>query len=229
VVIWITTFSLTADIFLLPLFFMQVQGHSPTEAGWLLLPVGLGAGLAGPIAGRGYDAFGARWITSAGVVYLAGFTATLALWTIDTSAWVIVPLLFVRGFGSAMVLIPWAAALNEVRANEMARATAILGATRNVAGSLIVAILTTFLMERGDALRENAVRGLEPGSPAFFVAARDALMFTFHEVFLIVATVVMLAIVAALMLRSGRPRIAEAERAPAAEPMLIEGAEALGD
>jgi len=218
VVLWLSADGLWGTTFLVALWLQQLQGYTPTEAGLIMIPLGVGGAIAYPIAGRIYDAHGARWVTAAGCFILAGITAAFALWKISTGAWIIALLFLARGVANSMATMPGVAAVHEVRPNEVARANALLQSARQVATSLVIALMATYLVQRTPVLIERGTRGLEPGSTAYFVAMRDAGVFTFHEAFLIVATLTVLAVVVALMLRSGRPpQIVEAEMAPAAE------------
>ncbi len=222
VVLWFDSVAIIGGLFLLPLFLQQIQGRGAMEAGLIAAPGGLAAALIMPIVGRIYDAHGPRWVTAAGAALLGSMTASLALAGIEASGWFIAALMLARGFGAAMALTPSTAAVNEVKGNAMARASALLGASRQIASAIAVAGMATFLAERGSALRESAVRGLAPGSEAFNAAARHAGMLTFHEGFIVAAATLIPALVAALMLRSGRPRVAGTEGTPAAEPALID-------
>ena len=65
--------ALFGGLILLPLYYQLVRGESPLQTGLLLVPQGLGAALAMPIAGRLTDEIGARVVIATGVlVALAG-------------------------------------------------------------------------------------------------------------------------------------------------------------
>src|ERR671936_1024608 len=68
--------ALFGMLILLPLYFQIVRGASPLETGLLMVPQGLGAALAMPIAGALTDKVGARRVVPAGVlVALIGVVA----------------------------------------------------------------------------------------------------------------------------------------------------------
>lgn len=216
-VIVLASLGLFGGLFLLPIFFQRVQGLTAAEAGLLLMPQAIASGICMPIAGRLYDRIGPRWIITAGMSLVAVTSAGLIFLQADTSGWAIAPLLFLRGIGLGFAMMPsLTAALNSVHGPALARATALTNTVRQVAGSFGVAILATFLQERGSALRESAVQGLAPGTPAFFEAIQRATIDSFHEAFLVTAIAIVPAIIAALGMRTGRtahPASAEAQAA----------------
>ena len=217
-VIWVSAIGVVGASFLAPLFMQQLQGRGPMETGAIMVPGGLAMGISFAFGGWLYDRWGARYPTAAGALILAIGCALFATWEVGTNWWPLTWMYFVQGIGLGLVSVPGVAAVQEVIARDMARANALFQSTRVVASSLAVALLTTWLVERTPVLMDRGQRGLEPGSTAYFVAARDAGVFTFHEAFLIMATVSFLCIFVALILRSGRPPKLEAGSAPAAEP-----------
>jgi DHA2 family multidrug resistance protein len=217
-VIVLASLGLFGGLFLLPIFFQRVQGLTAAEAGLLLMPQAIASGICMPIAGRLYDRLGPRWIITAGMSVVAVTSAGLIFLEADTSGWAIAPLLFVRGIGLGFAMMPsLTAALNSVHGPALARATALTNTIRQVAGSFGVAILATFLQERGSALRDSAVQGLTPGTPAFFEAIQRATVDSFHEAFLVTAIAIVPAIIAALGMRTGRTAHASSAEAQAAK------------
>ncbi|MFC5179858.1 DHA2 family efflux MFS transporter permease subunit [Actinomadura harenae] len=71
----LVTFGL---MFLLPLYYQQAHGHGARVAGLLVAPVGLGASLAMPIAGRLSDRVGSRVLARCGALMAAASVVSLA-------------------------------------------------------------------------------------------------------------------------------------------------------
>jgi EmrB/QacA subfamily drug resistance transporter len=224
-VIWLASVGLFGGLLLLPLFFQQLQGKTPLEAGLLLLPQGLGLFLASPLSGVLYDRFGARWVVASGMALLAATTALLYRIEVGTGGWALAPILLARGAGVALAFNPaQTAALASVGHAEMARASSMFSALRQVAGALGVAVTATLLQARGDVLRADAVAGLATGSPGFAAAATRATEQAYQEVFLVTAAALLPAVLAALLLPGGRPvpaaaRPGAAEGRTAADPI----------
>ena len=217
--------------FLTPLFLQNIRGHGALETGLIMIPMGVAGAIAFPIAGRIYDAYGARWLATTAFFAAAGVTALNALlWQADTAVWVFALTLFLLGLATSTIsLASPTAAMNEVKAREIPRAVALLSGGHQLITSLAIGLLATFLTQRSPVLIERGVRGLVPGSPEFFAAAREAGLFTFHETFLIVSTFTALVVFLTLLLRSGRPTVPSAEvglrdweTGLAAEPGAIE-------
>lgn len=69
----LTGLAMFASLVALPLYFQQTHGHSALAAGLLVAPLGVGAAVAAPLAGRISDRVGSRNLALAG-----GFVAALA-------------------------------------------------------------------------------------------------------------------------------------------------------
>jgi MFS family permease len=143
-------------LILLPLYFQIVRGASPLETGLLMIPQGLGAALAMPIAGALTDAIGARRVVSAGVVVaLLGVIAYTQL-AADTPYWYLAVALFVVGLGLGATIMPsMSAAYAGLRHEQMPRATSAINAIQRIAASLGTALLAVVL--------QRAIRSELPG------------------------------------------------------------------
>jgi EmrB/QacA subfamily drug resistance transporter len=95
---------------LLPLYLLRVREVTPTAAGLLLIPAGLGVFCALPLMGRLSERFGARTISGCGAALALVGTLPFALLPPDAPYWLLLAALFVRGFGVGSITIPSAAA-----------------------------------------------------------------------------------------------------------------------
>src|SRR5207253_3282728 len=82
---------------LLPLYFQIVRGRSPLETGLLLIPQGLGAACAMPIAGILTDRVGARRVVPVGVCLALIGTAVYTQLAADSPFWYLAAALFAIG------------------------------------------------------------------------------------------------------------------------------------
>jgi EmrB/QacA subfamily drug resistance transporter len=145
-----TTFCLGASLFgamiLLPLYFQNVRHDSVVRTGLLLMPQGLGAAFAMPVAGRLADRFGGGPLALAGVIVTALSTLPLALVATDTPVWQIEASLLVRGLGIGIAIMPaMSAAYAVLRPEQIADATPQLTVIQRVGGSIGTAVLAVAL------------------------------------------------------------------------------------
>jgi EmrB/QacA subfamily drug resistance transporter len=145
-----TNFVLGVAVFgvvlLLPLYLQIVRGQSVLATGLLLIPQGLGAAVAMPIAGTLTDKLGARRVVLAGVGF--ALLGTLAYTQIDatTPYWYLCGALFLIGLGLGATIMPsMAAAYQSLPRDAVPRATSALHTIQRVAGSLGIALLAVVL------------------------------------------------------------------------------------
>ncbi|MFC4589495.1 MDR family MFS transporter [Sphaerisporangium corydalis] len=134
---------------LTPLYYQIMRGASALDAGLLLAPLGVGAIITMPLAGRFTDRLGSRGIGMTGVaVATAG---TLALTQIDaaTAVPVLAVALFVVGLGHGLILPSMSAAFYQgMPKTSIPAATTVSNIAIRVASSLGVAMLAVVLQIR---------------------------------------------------------------------------------
>jgi DHA2 family multidrug resistance protein len=143
---YVSVIALFGAEFLLPVYLQMLRGTSALDAGLILLPMAIAAGIASPIAGHIYDRTGPRPLLVFGFALLCLNTWQFALLDADTPFSSIMALLAVRGAALGMtVQTTFVAALSVVSGTALARATSLVNATRNVVQSVGVALLATVL------------------------------------------------------------------------------------
>jgi MFS family permease len=92
--------SLGVVLYMLTLFFQNVRGYSPFNAGLSIVPISVSFGVLAPFAGRAGKRWGAARVTAAGCIAAAVSIAAIALTGPDTpyAAFVLPYLLFGAGF-----------------------------------------------------------------------------------------------------------------------------------
>jgi EmrB/QacA subfamily drug resistance transporter len=195
--------ALFGMLILLPLYFQIVRGASPLKTGLLMIPQGLGAAFAMPIAGALTDRIGARRVVSTGVVLaLVGVVAYTHI-AADTAYWYLAVALFVIGLGLGATIMPsMGAAYAGLTHAQMPRATSAINAIQRIAGSLGTALLAVVL--------QRAIRDELPGfhgglGQAGELAARDphappALANAFGTTFWVALGLTVVALAPALLL-----------------------------
>lgn len=95
--------AVSALTMLLPLYYQVIRGYSPLEAGALMAPLGLGAMVTMPIAGRLTDRKDARGVALTGLATMLAGTTVYTQITEGTSLITLVFALFVVGLGHGMI------------------------------------------------------------------------------------------------------------------------------
>jgi predicted MFS family arabinose efflux permease len=208
--------ALFGALLLLPLYYQLVRGESPLDTGLLLMPQGLGAALAMPIAGKLTDEIGARMVIPGGITLALLGTAAFTQVGPNTAYGLLSIALFVIGLGLGATIMPaMAVAYQAVPREAMAQATSAINVIQRVAGSIGTALLAVVLQRQiaselpGLDGGIGAIAGLSgPGRALADAALANAFGTTFVVAFGLVAA----ALIPALLL----PRI-RAGQAPAAE------------
>jgi MFS family permease len=146
----LTTFTLGAGLFgamiIMPLYFQLVRGEDAVHTGLLLIPQGIGAAIAMPLAGAVADRVGGGRVSVAGLLATLVATLPFSLIGAHTSYWLIGGAMVGRGFGIGMTMMPaMSAAYAALRPQDIAHATPQLNVLQRVGGSIGTAILTVVL------------------------------------------------------------------------------------
>jgi MFS family permease len=141
--------ALFGALLLLPLYHQEVRGASPFETGLALVPQGLGAALAMPLAGRLTDELGGRRVIGAGVLAALAGTAVYTQVGADTSSLLLAGALFVIGLGLGSTIMPaMALAFRAVPREAVGQATAAVNVIQRLAGSIGTALLAVVLQHQ---------------------------------------------------------------------------------
>jgi EmrB/QacA subfamily drug resistance transporter len=200
--------ALFGALVLLPLYYQVVRGETALSTGLLLVPQGIGAALAMPVAGFLTDRIGARTVIPVGaliaLIGTAGFTQVGA----DTPYALLGGWLFVIGLGLGATIMPsMAVAYQSVPQESMAQATSAISVVQRIAGSVGTALLAVVLQHSIAGNLPRAGGGLGallalPVASRAHVAA--PLADAFGTAFTVAAGLVGLALATALLL-PGRP------------------------
>src|SRR6266511_3929757 len=183
--------ALFGSLILLPLYYQIVRHESPLATGLLLVPQGLGAALAMPLAGRLTDAIGARVVVPVGMT-LAGL-GTLAFTQVgaNTSYAYLAPALLVVGFGLGSTIMPsMAVAFQTLSREETPRAASALNAIQRVAGAIGTNVPTL----------DGGIQGMATLSPQQRAHVTPAIADAFGTTFWVAVVLIAAALVPALLL-----------------------------
>jgi MFS family permease len=138
--------ALFGGMLLLPLYLQEVHGYSALETGLLLLPQAITAAVAMPLGGYLTDRFGPRPVVASGMVMLAVGGLLLAQIHPDSSNWLVVSALLLRGFAMGFSMMPsMAAAMARVPHHLSSSASSISNSLQRIGSSVGIAILVTVL------------------------------------------------------------------------------------
>jgi EmrB/QacA subfamily drug resistance transporter len=211
---------------LLPLYLEIVRGRTPLQTGLLLIPQGLGAALAMPVAGALTDRIGARPVVLGGIALALAGTAGYTQLTAGTGYWYLAAALLLIGAGMGATITPsMAAAFGAIERRAIPAATAAIGTIQRIAGSLGTALLAVTLT-RAMTARLPGFGGSIGGAAAQAAAdparALPALAGAFGATFWVALALTAASVVPALALpgrrAAGGQHPAAAQPQPAPEP-----------
>lgn len=139
-------FVVAGTLFILPIFMQVVLEFSATQAGMALLPRALVMMVAFPVVGRLYNFFSARLLIGIGL-FLGVYSAWLMTGFTEESGWadIIFPQV-IQGVAVALILTPLSTiALQHVEKKKLAAAAGINGFSRQLGGSLGIAVFASLL------------------------------------------------------------------------------------
>lgn len=141
--------GLYGAMFAVPIFAQNVMHYTSQQTGMLMLPGALASACAMPVMARLLKTFEPRILVAGGSVLVI-----CSLWMLsrmnpqtgeDSLFW---PLL-VRGFGTVMMFLPMSmATFGAVPVKDVSKATGLYNLTRQMGGSIGIAVLTTVLSSR---------------------------------------------------------------------------------
>jgi MFS transporter, DHA2 family, multidrug resistance protein len=141
--------ALYGALFAVPIFAQTILRYTSQQTGMLLLPGALASAFAMPIAAKLLGKFDPRILLVAGGLIL--FSAIMALTRLSplTSGDDLYWPLIVRSFGTVMMFLPLnMATLGSIPKHEIGKATGFFSLTRQLGGSVGVALLTALLDRR---------------------------------------------------------------------------------
>jgi DHA2 family multidrug resistance protein len=141
--------ALYGALFSIPLFAQSMLGFTSQQTGMLLLPGALASAVAMPLAGRVLKIVEARIALVGGSILLVVALFSLSTLTPQTGVDDLFWPLIIRAFGTVLMFLPLSlATLGEIPKEDIAKATGFYSLTRQLGGSIGVALLTTLLSQR---------------------------------------------------------------------------------
>ncbi len=138
--------AMFGTMLLLPLYLQEVHGYNAIETGLLLLPQAAMAAVSMPLGGYLTDRIGPKWVVTTGLVLLTVGSVVLAQIHYNSSNWLVVGALMLRGVAMGFAMMPtMSAAMARVPRRYTSRASSITNTFQRVSSSVGIAILVTVL------------------------------------------------------------------------------------
>ncbi len=161
------------------LFLQNILGYSAVQTGAMFLPMTVLIILVAPWAGRYSDRVGSRWLVSGGMTLVSLSLVLFAQLGIGSDFWDILPGLLAGGFGMALTMTPTtAAAMGAVPVDKAGVGSAVLNSSRQVGGSLGIAVMGALVASQVDSTTPLPLRAeqfVDGYHLALYVAAGIAL------------------------------------------------------
>jgi EmrB/QacA subfamily drug resistance transporter len=168
--------------FFVSLYMQGILGYSAVQAGAAFLPLTILIMLVAPIAGRASDRFGSRWLMTAGMLLIAVQLLYFSRLGVSESYWSLLPAMILGGFGMSLVMTPSAAAaVRALPVDKSGVGSAVLNASRQVGGSIGIALIGAIMAHvigdlQGPAVFRQKDLFVEGFSTALEVAALIAVL-----------------------------------------------------
>jgi DHA2 family multidrug resistance protein len=159
--------ALYGALFAIPIFAQTIMQYTPEQTGWLLFPGAMVSAMSMPLVARLLGRFDARLVLTTGAVTLIAALLSFSSLTPQTGASDLWWPLIVRSLGTTMMFLPLnLATMGSIPKSEVGEASAFFNLTRQLGGSIGVALLTTLLTNRQAFHRAVLVEKLIPSDPA---------------------------------------------------------------
>jgi DHA2 family multidrug resistance protein len=165
---------------LIPIFLQTLLGYPSLQAGWAMLPRGLGAFIAMPFVGMLMSKVEPRKL-----LFLGFLVAAYSMWdlgNINLSAgyWDVFWPQFIQGIGMGFLFVPLTTVTHDpIPRERMGNATSVFNLMRNIGGSVGIAMVTTIIARRTQSntniLGAN-VTLFSPAAQQMLAAARAGFM-----------------------------------------------------
>jgi len=158
--------ALYGAMFSVPVFASSVMHYTAQQVGLLMLPGALVSAFTMPLASVLVRRLDPRALLAAGALILTGAVMWLGTLTTSTGKDDLYWPLLVRAFGTVFMFLPLnMATLGPIPTKDIAAATGFFSLTRQLGGSIGVALLSTFLGSRGTFHRSVLVEHLSITDP----------------------------------------------------------------
>ena len=145
--------AMFGTFFYVSLYMQNVLRYSPVQAGASFLPMTLLVIVLAPRTGALADRFGSRWLVGGGMTLLSVMLLYYSELGAHESFWMLLPGMLLGGTGMACTMTPvTAAAMSAVAVDKAGVGSAVLNSSRQVGGSLGIAVMGAIVASKADYL-----------------------------------------------------------------------------
>jgi DHA2 family multidrug resistance protein len=138
--------ALYGSVFVLPVFLQSLHGFTAWQTGKVILPGALASAFMMAIVGRNANRIDARYTITAGSLLFLASMWQLSHLTLESGADDMFWPLILRGLGLGLIFVPLTnASMAELPVQKLAQGTGLYNLTRQLGGSLGIAIMATLL------------------------------------------------------------------------------------
>ena len=159
--------AMYGSIFVLPVFLQQLHGFTAWQTGKVIFPGAIASALTMAVIGRNANRLDARYTIVIGVAMFGVCMWWLSGLGLDAGANDVFWPLMLRGVGMGLIFVPLTnASMAEIPVQDVPQGTALFNLTRQLGGSLGIAIMATLLSHFTSHARATLVQHLTTGDPA---------------------------------------------------------------
>jgi DHA2 family multidrug resistance protein len=160
-------FVLYGSLVLIPIFLQTLLGYPSLQAGWAMLPRGLGSFIAMPFVGMIMSKIEARKLLIVGFLVCAYSLYDLSNVNLSAGYWDVFWPQFIQGISMGFIFVPLTTATHDpIPKEEMGNATSLFNVLRNIGGSVGIAGATTMVARHTQSEINILGKYVNPYSPA---------------------------------------------------------------
>ncbi len=142
-------FGLYGGTFILPVFLQQIQHYTAMQTGLIMMPGVFVTALIMPFTNVIMKKVSARWLIALGVILLSISMFMLMVLNADSNPMTLFWPLILRGISMGVIWVPLTlATLTILKGHEIAEGTSLFNLSRQLGGSMGIAVMATFLANR---------------------------------------------------------------------------------
>jgi len=159
--------ALYGSIFAVPIYIQQLLGWDAETSGWILFPGAVGSAVAMMLLARlGAKIPDLRWVAAFGALLLGGSMVLHSHFTTESGRGDMLWPIALRGLAAGCMFIPLATyAVGGLTGRSLAHGTALFNLSRQLGGSIGIAILANLLIHRAAIHRASLVEHIVLGDP----------------------------------------------------------------
>lgn len=156
-------FVLYGSLVLIPIFLQTLLGYPSLQAGWAMLPRGLGSFIAMPLVGALISKIEPRRLLFVGFLVCAYSLYDLSNINLNAGYWDVFWPQFIQGISMGFIFVPLTTATHDpIPREEMGNATSLFNVLRNIGGSVGIAGVTTLVARHTQVQINNMVKFVNP-------------------------------------------------------------------